>query len=210
MKKYITSNMLLFVVQILFIISAVFLEDKYILWTNFLFYSTILAILVYLKEVSFSNWKKSLAKGKKFWISVLLTIVALTAAFTLTSTLEQLFPQFDSTMINLKRSNLLEVIVFGISTMILAPITEEAFFRKRLIDFRNNKWLICTTILSVFLYGVEHSLTLWGIFLASVWGLTFSISYIKTKDVYVPMTAHLILNLIGNGFTVFYAITKLM
>lgn len=35
-----------------------------------------------------------------------------------------------------------------------------------------------------------------------IWALPLSISYIKTKNVYVPMTAHFIGNLLGNGIDV--------
>ncbi|MCE3019726.1 hypothetical protein LW893_02050 [Parvimonas micra] len=41
---------------------------------------------------------------------------------------------------------------------------------------------------------------MWGIFLCMIWALPFSVSYIKIRNIYVPMTAHLICNIIINGF----------
>ena len=58
----------------------------------------------------------------------------------------------------------------------------------------------------MFLYALEHSLTIWGILLTMIWALPLSISYIKTKNMYVPMTAHFIGNLLGNGIDVIMAI----
>ncbi len=127
--------------------------------------------------------------------------------FSLTSFLENTFPNINSGMNNLKVNNLFESIIFGVSTMILAPIAEEVFFRQNLIDFRNNKWLIATSIFSIMLFAVEHSITPWGILLASLWGVGFTIPYIASGNVYVTMTAHLIMNIIINGVT-FIALVK--
>jgi len=66
------------------------------------------------------------------------------------------------------------------------------FFRKDMISFENKVVLIITTLFGVLMYALEHSLDVWGIFLTMIWALPLSISYIKTKNVYVPMTAHFI------------------
>ncbi|MDO5096789.1 MAG: CPBP family intramembrane metalloprotease [Peptostreptococcaceae bacterium] len=105
-------------------------------------------------------------------------------------------------MILLQVNNFLELILFAISTIILPPIVEESFYRKNLLSFENRKILILTTLLSMFLYASEHALSLWEILFSMIWALPLSISYIKTKNIYVPMTAHLICNIIINGFTV--------
>lgn len=89
-------------------------------------------------------------------------------------------------------------------------ITEETFYRKNMISFQNKRMLISTTLLSMFLYAIEHSLTIWGIFLTMIWALPLSISYIKTKNIYVPMTAHFIGNLLGNGIDVIMTIISMI
>ena len=125
-------------------------------------------------------------------------------AVIVTLSIRLTFPQTDSNsgMILLQVNNYLELILFAISTIILPPIVEESFYRKNLISFENRKILILTTLLSMFLYALEHALSPWGILFSMIWALPFSISYIKTKNIYVPMTAHLICNIIINGFTV--------
>ncbi|NBH13181.1 CPBP family intramembrane metalloprotease [Lachnospiraceae bacterium] len=68
-----------------------------------------------------------------------------------------------------------------------------------MISFESKGILLITTLLSMFLCALEHSITIWGIFLTMIWALPFNISYIKTKNIYVPMTVHFIGNLLGNG-----------
>lgn len=103
------------------------------------------------------------------------------------------------------------LIVFSLSTIIFPPIVEEMFFRKNMISFENKGVLIFTTILSMLMYALEHSLAPWGIFLTMIWALPLSISYIKTKNIYVPVTAHFIGNLLGNGIdVVFIAIAMIL
>ena len=105
-------------------------------------------------------------------------------------------------MINLKVDNWLKLILFAASTIILPPIAEEVFYRKNLTSFKNRKILILTTLFSMFAYGLEHTFTIWGIFLCMIWALPLSVSYIKTKNIYVTMTAHFICNFVVNGIAV--------
>ena len=149
--------------------------------------------------LSIKEWYNAIKSGKKFFIQVILTIVFISIAFYFTIILENIFPNLSNGMILLRADNWLKLILFLFSVIIFPPIVEETFFRQNLISFKNNKILIFTTFLSMFLYALEHSLRLWGIFLCMIWALPFSVSYIKTRNIYVPMTAHLICNLIING-----------
>ena len=79
-----------------------------------------------------------------------------------------------------------------------------------MISFENKGTLVITTILGMFLYALEHSLTIWGIFLTMIWALPLSISYIKTKNIYVPMTVHFIGNLLENGITVIMSLISML
>ena len=105
-------------------------------------------------------------------------------------------------MIKLRVNNCFKLIIFTFSTIILPPIVEESFYRKNLIAFKNKKTLVLTTLFSMFFYALEHALAIWGIFLCMIWALPLSISYIKTKNIYVTMTAHFICNCVVNGMAV--------
>ena len=124
--------------------------------------------------------------------------------------LESLFPDFNTGMIGLRRNSWITLIIFAISTVLLPSIVEETFFRKNMISFENKVVLIITTLLGTLMYAFEHSLAVWGIFLTMIWALPLSISYIKTKNVYVPMTAHFIGNLFGNGIDIIFTIIAMI
>ena len=113
--------------------------------------------------------------------------------------LEGFFPNFEIGSISLRRDSWLTLIVFVISTIFLPAVTEETFYRKNIILLDSKKAMIVTTFFSMLLYALEHSLSFWGIFLTMIWAFPLSLSYIKTRNIYVVMTAHFIGNLIGNG-----------
>ena len=103
----------------------------------------------------------------------------------------RIFPNFDTGSIGLKRDSWLTLTVFAISTILLPAVIKETFYSKKAI--------ILTTFFSMLLYALEHSLSFWGIFLTMIWVLSLSLSYTRTRNIYVVMTAHFIGNLIGNG-----------
>lgn len=162
------------------------------------------------KDFSLKEWLSNIKGGKRFWKQVSITALLFVSAFIITIILENLFPNYNTGTIVLRRDSWLTLTIFAISTIILPAITEETFYRKNMISFQNKRMLISTTLLSMFLYAIEHSLTIWGIFLTMIWALPLSISYIKTKNIYVPMTAHFIGNLLGNGIDVIMTIISMI
>lgn len=200
--KYIKSNILPITLEFLLILCFLLLNSKYHIYTNFLFYILLAIYFYWKKDFSLKEWLKSVKSGQNFWKQVVFTILFFAIAFIITLILENAFSHLDTGMISLKVYNWFELILFISSTIIFPPIVEETFYRKNLINFKNRKALIITTLFSMFLYALEHTLTIWGILLCMIWALPLSISYIKTKNIYVPITAHLICNLVVNGFTI--------
>lgn len=131
-------------------------------------------------------------------------------AFAVTILLEGAFPGLDDGMIGLKRNTWFKLLIFALSTIILPPVVEELFYRQSVIAFSNTKIMILTTLTGMFLYAIEHALSPWGILLVMIWALPLSIAYIKTKNVYIPMTAHFIVNLLGNGTDVIFTAAALL
>lgn len=202
MRKYIKLNAIPIIIEIIFIISCFIIPKSYFIYTNFLFYLSLLIYFVIKKDFSIREWINNIKSGKKFWKQVIITAILLIAAFALTIILENVFSDFNTGMIGLKRDNWLKLTIFAISTILLPAITEETFYRKNMISFNNKGILAVTTFISMFLYAFEHSLTIWGILLTMIWALPLSLSYIKTKNIFVPMTAHFIGNILGNGIDV--------
>lgn len=202
MKLYLRKNLIPVLIEAVFILSFFFVPEEYAVYTNFLFYSLVAVYFLSQKSISIKEWKKQLSSGNSFWTSVMWTGIVFIIAFGLTGFLESAFSHVDTGMINLQRTNWLELVIFGISTAFLAPVTEELFFRQSMICFRDRRWLVMTIILSTFLYAVEHALKPFGIVISAIWAIPLVGAYVKTKNIYVPMTAHLIANVIGNGMTV--------
>lgn len=200
--KYVKANLIPLIIEILFIISYyIFSKDDFV-YVNAFFYVLLFVYFLISKDLNLKEWFLSFRSGKKYWIQVLFTFLGFMLAFILTTILEGIFPGLETGTINLRRDTLLTLGVFAISTILFPAITEETFYRKNLILFDSKKTVIITTILSMFLYACEHSLAPWGIFLTMIWALPLSLSYIKTRNIYVVMTAHFLGNLLGNGVDV--------
>lgn len=210
MSKYIKSNRFPIFVEVIFITSCFIVPKEYYIYTNFFFYLVLAVFFGVKKEFSLKEWLRNLKSGKKFWEQVFVTSIGFIGAFIITMVLEGIFSNLNTGMIGLKRDSWITLIIFSISTIILPPVVEETFFRKKLISFETKGILFLTIILSMLMYALEHSLAIWGIFLTMIWALPLSISYIKTKNVYVPMTAHFIGNILGNGIDVVFTIIALL
>ena len=206
MSSYIRKNIIPIMMEIAFIISCFIISKEYFIYTNFVFYLLLLVYFCIKKDFSLKEWVKNIKSGRRFWKQVIVTALLFITAFMITIIMENIFPNYNTGTIALKRNSWLSLTIFAISTILLPAITEETFYRKNLISFQSKGILLITTLLSMFLYALEHSLTIWGIFLTMIWALPLSISYIKTKNIYVPMTAHFIGNLLGNGIDVIMAI----
>lgn len=202
MKKYIQKNLCPIIIELIFIISCFIVPQDYHIYTNFLFYLALAVYFILQKEFSFSEWKKNILGGRKFWIPVFITAAGFIAAFVVTTLLESAFPGLDDGMIGLRSNTWFKLLIFTMSTIILPPVVEELFYRKSLIALGSKKIVILTAFIGMFLFALEHALSIWGILLVMVWAVPLSISYIKTQNVYIPMTAHFIVNLAGNGTSV--------
>lgn len=197
--KYVKANLIPLIIEILFIISYyIFPKDDFI-YVNAFFYVLLFVYFLISKDLNLKEWFLSFRSGKKYWIQVLLTFLGFMLAFILTTILEGIFPGLETGTINLRRDTWLTLGVFAISTILFPAITEETFYRKNMILLDSKKAMIVTTFFSMLLYALEHSLSFWGILLTMIWALPLSLSYIRTRNIYVVMTAHFIGNLIGNG-----------
>ena len=202
MGKYFKLNAIPIIIEIIFIASCFIVPKDYFIYTNFLFYLLLLIYFGIRSDFSIKEWLNNIKSGKKFWKQVIITISFFILTFGITIVLENIFSILDTGMIALKRDSWLKLIIFAISTIIFPAITEETFYRKNMISFKSKTIVVLTTILSMFLYALEHSLTIWGILLTMILAVPLSVSYIKTKNIYVPMTAHFIGNILGNGIDV--------
>lgn len=137
MNKYIKRNIIPILIEIIFIISCFIIPKEYFIYTNFLFYLLLLVYFYVKKEFSLKQWLNNIKSGKKFWKQVIITALLFILAFIITTVLENLFPNYNTGTIALKRDSWLKLIIFAISTILLPAITEETFYRKNMISFKS-------------------------------------------------------------------------
>lgn len=185
--------------------------DKYTrVYFDLVFYLGILIYFLAWKDWDFRQWKKALIGGKSFWLAVLFTTLGMIGMFGIGIGIAMIFPKADSGLGAFYVNNWPSLISFTFVTVFLPPIAEEVFYRKSISAYDNRLILIATTGISILLYASEHSLLPLGFLQACLWAVPLSIAYLKTKNVYVCMTGHLICNLMFNGFFVILYITKML
>lgn len=93
-------------------------------------------------------------------------------------------------------------IYMAFSTVIYAPFTEEIIFRKSIKDFINNNFIYIT--ISGIIFGYIHTLAnytnpleLLYIIPYGALGCAFAYTYTKKKNIFVPITFHMIHNAIA-------------
>jgi membrane protease YdiL (CAAX protease family) len=150
----------------------------------------------------FSEWKDEVKSGKAFWFPVIFTVLGMAAMFGVSIGLAAVFPDVDTKMAVLGVSDWPSLIAFTFTTILLPPVAEEAFYRQSVTAFDSKTILAVTTVVSILLYASEHSLAPLGLLTACLWAIPLNIAYIKTRNVYVCMTAHFFCNLVVNGITV--------
>ena len=191
-----------FIWQLIYLIFSGSFDSAYRVYCDLIFYLGLSVYFIAIGSISFKNLWGEWKKGKKFWIPVVYTLIAIITAFGIGLLVPILFPNNIDGMGVLKVVNLPTLLAFALTTIILPPIAEEAFYRKGIINFDSNISLLSTTIIGVLLYSSEHSLKPLGLVIAAIWAVPFTISYIITKNIYISMTAHFICNLAFNGISV--------
>lgn len=87
-----------------------------------------------------------------------------------------------------------------IFTVLLAPIFEEIFFRKLLLDRIVQYGELPAVLISGIVFGLIHG-NLYQFFYAAMVGILFGYVYLKTGKLRYSVSMHMILNFIGGVFT---------
>lgn len=185
-------------------------SSKHRVYCDFIFYLGLAVYFIVIGLISFKNLWNEWKKGKEFWLPVLYTSISIIVAFGIGSLISVLYPNINDGMGVFKVVNVPTLLAFALTTIVLPPIAEEAFYRKGILNFDNNISLLITTVIGTLLYASEHSLKPLGFLIAIIWSVPFTISYIKTRNIYISITAHFICNLAFNGMTVIIIAMKFL
>ena len=171
-----------------FIVSCIFLP-KWILYTKFAFYA---GIILYFRSVfSFSTFRKCIFGGKRYWIPVGITAAGVAAAYLLTSVLDRtVFAGIGEDVMSIWFSGTWETILLLITTVFLAPVAEELFYRKGFIDFASPVLTFVTALAGMLLLAVQNTFSWVGVIEALIMAVPLAIAYIKTRNIYVPILVH--------------------
>lgn len=208
MATYLKKNILPLLWFIAWIIIMPFaypaLSTQINVYANLVFYIGLLLLIdISQKRLFFSEEVHSLKIGRT-WLHILLTLLGLALTYGLATGIISLFPNVATGWGKMKCNSGWSVAAFAVSTIIMPPISEELFFRKSLIvNNGTNRILIATSAVSVILFGLEHSLLPLGFIEGALIGIVFTVAYIRTKNIIVPVIAHFITNFIINGISVF-------
>lgn len=196
--------------QIAYLVLAEHIEKYHRVYFDMTFYLGISVYFLATGSISLKNLFIEWKKGKKFWIPVVLTFIGIAVAFVVGNFLSVLFPNVDDGMGVLKTKDWPSLAAFALTTIILPPIAEEAFYRKAIISFSNKTWMYISALLGMLLFASEHSVKPLGFLTVFIWSIPFTVSYVKTKNIYISMTAHFICNFLINGLSVVLFAIKLI
>ena len=116
----------------------------YALYLYFLFFLGIL--VAYQDSFSMRAWLSSLRSGKKFWIPVFLTGAATYLAYQFKLKFPSLLPMvLDVGIIDIRTTGVVDMFLFAVTFMFMAPFAEELFLRAGLISFTDKKKMVATT-----------------------------------------------------------------
>lgn len=188
---------------------GVTLAPHRVLVLNVALYAAMFAYYQWRHPLRWREFLDSIAGRRAFWIPVLVTAVGLGLALVAGVALPLLFPQAPDGMIKLPIHSPGQVALFVLSTICLPPFAEELCFRRALLRPVAGMPIGVLAVISVLLFAAEHALAPLGIAVAAIWALPFTIAYLKTRNVYVVVVAHLVADLVGNVPNVVVALGRL-
>lgn len=167
--------------------------------------AAIVAFLVY--HFGFKNRKFNKFKDTFSWLTIPALILAFWGISILTSSLLQIsylvFPSIIEAYSEMMEDlGLTDASLFAVlSTVILAPISEELVFRGITLSlarrFTKRFWL--ANIIQAVLFGVAHGNLVQGLY-AFILGMILGYVYKSYNNILVPMICHLLYNIMGGYF----------
>ena len=194
--------------ELIFIIVAR-IWPQHSLYTQLIFFLGL--IFWFRKEFSLSRLSKNVRRGLPFWIPVGITVLLVFLAYELTDVLSQgVFLGKPDGVLNLWTTNSVSLVIFGISTVFIMPVAEELFFRRELLCFTDPGAFFGMLVISLLLYAVSHAIYPLGILEYIIIGIPLTLSFIFTRNVYVPIMAHMIFNAIKNIPDILYVVARML
>ena len=200
------------VLEAVFVAACLLLPNK-TLYLYFLFYAAL--IIYFAKDFSFHAQVERFKDVKGFWMPVFFTAVALVLCQTVITKVIMRFVFVPDGRIGIwMPDSYAGVILFGFTTIFMGPLAEALFFRKALVRLPGDKDVtiavaLGSVIISLLLCSLSHATGWLGILEAALLVLPLTVSYLKTRNIYIPMLVHIGFMLYENFPSVVYVIARL-
>ncbi len=200
--------------ELLFILSYILWPEK-VLYFNAAF--GIIIVIYFRKLFSFRKWT-GFFRLRQFWIAVGITAVLTYLLHRLTElvSFRELIgiPEGSiSTMIPSSTTlagSLFNMLLYTLITIVLPPFVETLFYKRAMIRFET-KWLIYTTAAAgMILCSLNYALGLPGIVEGVFVSLPLTVVFLLTRNIYIPITAQLIVGLARFTYPIVYDIARII
>lgn len=164
-----------------------------------LYLYTVLAlglIILFHKEFSIKAFGKTYISGWMPWVwTAVCALLAFGAVQLKTYILWNLFAGKNSGLISLYlKENYFEEALFAITMIVLLPVAENLFLRKALLSSDNKIAVVLFTIVSLLGSAVFFAHGLPGIIYYVILAAPFTAVYLITKNIYITITAQIIIS----------------
>ena len=208
MKSQIKNLAFPLIWELLFIIFVILKPFKTI-YVLLVFY--LVLIVYFAKDFSFKDYFANLKDIKKFWLPVVLTIVAMQVAHMINKDL--ITPAFvdaaDGIYHATQDNSYSGEIIHALTLLFLLPIGEELFFRKAIMNFDSAFSAIGTFVLGLVLCGFSYACLPLGVVEYMVLSLPLAAAFFCTRNIYVPITVHVLYMMYQNLEGIIYDFARL-
>lgn len=223
MKKSLLSVIIIFIGTLLVISGSRAISGDngylYLLLPSIWFLGIFVREISTKKNILAQDWK--LFKKKK-WINILYIIITLVLVSVVIQVTRPFFNQFipsnpakgydysiDTAL------GLLFTFLSGLLDLVVAFVEEITYRYEGMYAYKSNKGLMMIMlIVSSVLFGFSHYYNFGGSFIATMpyafAGLVFGLAYIATKNIWIPVIAHLLFNSTAVLSSVFLIIVKII
>ena len=200
--------------EVLYIVSYIEWPEK-VLYFDVVF--CIILIIYFRKLFSFSKWK-AFCRLPQFWIAVGLTAAVAYGIYRLTNVLSfrEILGVSEGTIFTMIPSSttmagsLFNMLLYTLITVILPPFVEGLFYRRAMVRFETPALMVITAIAGMILCSLRYALGWPGIIEGVLISLPFTIIFLITHNVYIPVTAQLIVGILRFAYPIAYDIARIM
>ncbi len=179
--------------------------------TLYLFFVFYLVLFVYFRDYfSITEYRYNFKRIKEFWVPVAITVVAaFLANWAKVHLIQMHFIALDGTYSITWENSYLGEALYAITIMLLGPIASELFFRKAIMRFNSPQATVISFVIGLVLCCFSSAYLPLGLLEAAVLALPYAIAYLVTKNIYVPITVHILFMMYQHIPNIIYDIARI-